>query len=267
MVDQPMINMSSAPQQSNAQSCQDQSDPPKAELIPLVCYICPKNSHFSDLSHLLTHISSKGHLHNMFQLNLSREIDEAADLSLTEFETWYKQNNISALLRARKTAREQRDNNQRQNQTPSVFGEDNTVAARLSNRGGRSSRRGRAAGVSTSDVGYLTFTNLIFKHRKPAPCIEIKERVRSTRMTLLSLSLMTKSKTGTSITLSLICHTTGILAPLIQITRANTLIIPVINSKTTSKMRMIHRSMSRLSCTAPFHLKVHLKRSKTIQAP
>lgn len=154
-----MNNMSSAHQQSNAQSAQDQSDPPRGDLIPLVCFICPKNSHFSDLSHLLTHISSKGHLHNMFQLNLSREIDEAADLSLTEFETWYKQNNISALLRARKTAREQRDNHQRQSQTPSVFGEENTMTPRPSNRGGRSGRRGRAAAVSPSDLGYLTFTN------------------------------------------------------------------------------------------------------------
>ncbi|KAI1166845.1 hypothetical protein F5B18DRAFT_659497 [Nemania serpens] len=142
--------MSSAHQQSNAQSAQDQSDPPRGDLIPLVCFICPKNSHFSDLSHLLTHISSKGHLHNMFQLNLSREIDEAADLSLTEFETWYKQNNISALLRARKTAREQRDNHQRQSQTPSVFGEENTMTPRPSNRGGRSGRRGRAAAKTST---------------------------------------------------------------------------------------------------------------------
>ncbi|KAI1190981.1 hypothetical protein F5B17DRAFT_427072 [Nemania serpens] len=137
--------MSSAQQQGSAQSAQDQSDPPRADMIPLVCFICPKNSQFSDLSHLLTHISSKGHLHNMFQLNLSRDIDEAADSSLTDFETWYKQNNISALLRARKTAREQRDNHQRQNQALSVFGDDNTSTPRPSNRGGRSSRRGRAA--------------------------------------------------------------------------------------------------------------------------
>ncbi|KAI1118964.1 hypothetical protein F5Y14DRAFT_446771 [Nemania sp. NC0429] len=138
--------MSSTHEQSGAQSAQDQSDPPRTDMIPLVCFICPKNSHFSDLSHLLTHISSKGHLHNMFQLNLSRDVDKAADLSITEFETWYKQNNISALLRARKTAREQRDNHQRQNQAPSIFGEDNTMALRSSNRGGRSSRRGRVAG-------------------------------------------------------------------------------------------------------------------------
>ncbi|KAI0442270.1 hypothetical protein F4803DRAFT_562456 [Xylaria telfairii] len=137
--------------QSHAQSAQDQSTPPRADLIPLVCFICPKNSHFSDLSHLLTHISSKGHLHNMFQLNLSRDVDEDAELAITEFETWYKRNNISALLRARKTAREQRDNNhQRRNHTPSGLGGDNRMGSRQSNRGGRSNRRGRGSSKTQS---------------------------------------------------------------------------------------------------------------------
>ncbi|KAI8952083.1 hypothetical protein F4801DRAFT_600220 [Xylaria longipes] len=129
--------------QGHAQSAHDQSTPQRADLIPLVCFICPKNSHFSDLSHLLTHISSKGHLHNMFQLNLSREVDEDAELALAEFETWYKQNEISALLRARKTAREQRDSHQRRTQTPSGLGGDNRTVSRQSNRGGRSNRRSR----------------------------------------------------------------------------------------------------------------------------
>ncbi|KAI1128438.1 hypothetical protein F5Y10DRAFT_292079 [Nemania abortiva] len=137
--------MSSGYQQlGNAPSTGDQSTPPRADQIPLVCFVCPKNSNFSDLSHLLTHISSKGHLHNMFQLNLIREFDTDAELALTEFEAWFKHNGICELLRARKTAREQRDNNQRQSQTPSVFG-DNAVASRPSNRGGRSNRRGRGA--------------------------------------------------------------------------------------------------------------------------
>ncbi|KAI0540011.1 hypothetical protein GGR58DRAFT_523510 [Xylaria digitata] len=133
--------------QGGAQSVQDQSTPPRADLIPLVCFICPKNSHFSDLSHLLTHISSKGHLHNMFQLTLSREVDENAELSLTEFESWYKQNNISALLRARKTAREQRDNHhQRRSQNSSSFGGDVALASRQGLRGSRSNRRTRGNG-------------------------------------------------------------------------------------------------------------------------
>ncbi|KAF2968794.1 hypothetical protein GQX73_g4758 [Xylaria multiplex] len=132
--------------QGGAQSAQDQSTSPRADLIPLVCFICPKNSHFSDLSHLLTHISSKGHLHNMFQLTLSRDVDEAAELSLAEFESWYKQNNIGALLRARKTAREQRDNHQRRSQNSSSFGGDIALASRQDLHGGRSNRRTRGNG-------------------------------------------------------------------------------------------------------------------------
>ncbi|KAI0486468.1 hypothetical protein F4859DRAFT_528198 [Xylaria cf. heliscus] len=133
---------SSYQQQSHVQSAQDQSTTPRPDLIPLICFICPKNSHFSDLSHLLTHISSKGHLHNMFQLNLSREVDEDADLALGQFENWYKGNGISALLRARKTAREQRDNHQRHPQTPSGLG-DGRAVSRHSTRGGRPNRRSR----------------------------------------------------------------------------------------------------------------------------
>ncbi|RWA11302.1 hypothetical protein EKO27_g3820 [Xylaria grammica] len=82
----------------------------------------------------------------MFQLNLSRDVDENAELALTEFESWYKQNNISALLRARKTAREQRDNHQhqqRRSQTASSFGGDAALTSRQSVRGGRSNRRSR----------------------------------------------------------------------------------------------------------------------------
>ncbi|KAI0102862.1 hypothetical protein GGR51DRAFT_562066 [Nemania sp. FL0031] len=135
--------MSSEYQQpGNAPGAHGQSTPPRADQIPLVCFICPKNSNFSDLSHLLTHISSKGHLHNMFQLNLIREVDADAEVAITEFDAWYKHNDIGTLLRARKTAREQRDNNQRRNQTQSGFG-DNAVGSRPSNRGGRPGRRGR----------------------------------------------------------------------------------------------------------------------------
>ncbi|KAI2636113.1 hypothetical protein GGS21DRAFT_543029 [Xylaria nigripes] len=131
--------------QGAAQSPQDQGAPSNANTIPLVCYICPKNSHFSDLSHLLTHISSKGHLHNVFQLTLTRDVDENAALALAEYENWFAQNHIGALLRARKTAREQRDSQQRQNQSSLSHGADNVETPRMINRGGRSNRRGRGS--------------------------------------------------------------------------------------------------------------------------
>ncbi len=147
----PTAKMTSGYQpQGSAQVAQDESISSRADLIPLLCFICPKNSHFSDLSHLLTHISSKGHLHNMFQLNLSREVDADADVALTEFDKWYKQNNISALLRARKSAREQRDNQQRRGQISPNFGGDTAVVSHQNVRGGRPNRRSRGNGVSAS---------------------------------------------------------------------------------------------------------------------
>ncbi|KAI3322024.1 hypothetical protein HD806DRAFT_545269 [Xylariaceae sp. AK1471] len=125
---------------SNAQSPRDRRTPSRAEVIPLVCFICPKNSHFSDLSHLLTHISSKGHLHNQFQLTLSRDVDENAAVALREFNSWYEQNGISALLRARKTAREERGNQQRRSQPSLSLRGGRTVVSGRSSRGGRRSR-------------------------------------------------------------------------------------------------------------------------------
>ncbi|KAI0974304.1 hypothetical protein F4678DRAFT_486183 [Xylaria arbuscula] len=136
--------------QASGQAARDLSSPPRADLIPLLCFICPKNSHFSDLSHLLTHISSKGHLHNMFQLNLSREVDANADIALTEFEQWYKQNSISALLRARKSAREQRDSQQRRGPTSPSFGGETAVVSHPNSRSSRSNRRSRGNGKTRS---------------------------------------------------------------------------------------------------------------------
>lgn len=164
-----MANKSSAYQSlDNPPSPLDRSTPVRADNnIPLVCHICPKNSRFSDVSHLLTHISSKGHLSNHFQLRLSRDEDEAAETSLSQFEEWYEQNGIGALLLSRKNAREVRGNLQRQNQsTLSNRGGSGTAASRgtrggrgsrggRSGRGGRSSRRGRGNSVSVFDIPIL----------------------------------------------------------------------------------------------------------------
>ncbi|KAJ3565715.1 hypothetical protein NPX13_g7401 [Xylaria arbuscula] len=82
----------------------------------------------------------------MFQLNLSRDIDVNADVALTEFDRWYKQNNISALLRARKSAREQRDIQQRQSQTISSVSSDTALLSHQNSRGGRTNRKNRGHG-------------------------------------------------------------------------------------------------------------------------
>ncbi|KAI0394830.1 hypothetical protein F5Y17DRAFT_237271 [Xylariaceae sp. FL0594] len=132
--------------QGNSRSPRDEVSPHESNPIPLICFVCPKNSRFSDLSHLLTHISSKGHLHNMFQLNLSRDVDESAALALAKFNDWYEKNGISALLRARKTAREQRGGTDGRSQTP--MRGSSSAAQNRGVRGGRASRRGRGSGTS-----------------------------------------------------------------------------------------------------------------------
>ncbi|KAI1485459.1 hypothetical protein F5X96DRAFT_682799 [Biscogniauxia mediterranea] len=107
--------------------------------IPLVCSICPKNSTFSDISHLLTHVSSKGHLHNYFQLSISRETDADAAFALAEFDQWFEENDINTLLRLRKTARAQRTS-QPQRRIPTL---EAAQSGRATRRGGRASRGGR----------------------------------------------------------------------------------------------------------------------------
>ncbi|EGR50479.1 uncharacterized protein TRIREDRAFT_58774 [Trichoderma reesei QM6a] len=46
--------------------------------IPLLCTVCPESPRFSDVSHLLTHIASKGHLHHETQTKLKAHQDVAA---------------------------------------------------------------------------------------------------------------------------------------------------------------------------------------------
>ncbi|KAK6842016.1 hypothetical protein PG987_002876 [Apiospora arundinis] len=76
--------------------------------IPLTCFICPSNPHFSDISHLLTHISSKGHLQNKFKMDIDKKTDQGAARKMQQFDSWYDKNGIEDLLRARSDAREQK---------------------------------------------------------------------------------------------------------------------------------------------------------------
>ncbi|OAX84518.1 hypothetical protein ACJ72_01109 [Emergomyces africanus] len=72
----------------------------------LKCNICPKKPNFSDVSHLLTHISSKGHLSHYFKLQVrSHQEPEAGDL-LAVYDQWYKDNNLAALLSERMLTKE-----------------------------------------------------------------------------------------------------------------------------------------------------------------
>ncbi|KAF7515345.1 hypothetical protein G7054_g14618 [Neopestalotiopsis clavispora] len=78
--------------------------------IPLICTICPKTSKFSDVSHLLTHIASKGHLSNMFKLDIAKVADADAQRRLDEYQAWFDQHNIRGLLQDRSENRIHKSN-------------------------------------------------------------------------------------------------------------------------------------------------------------
>lgn len=85
--------------------------------IPLHCIICTRKPTFSDVSHLLTHISSKQHLSNYFRTKVKAIGDSNAKHSLDQFDEWYENWNIDDLLRDRmqqKDSKKRRTNGNRE---------------------------------------------------------------------------------------------------------------------------------------------------------
>lgn len=64
----------------------------------LKCSICPSNPTFSDVSHLLTHVSSKGHLACYFKHQVRSHQEPEAGKLLAEYDAWYKEHNLAKLL-------------------------------------------------------------------------------------------------------------------------------------------------------------------------
>jgi hypothetical protein len=81
--------------------------------IPLRCTICPKKPNFSDLSHLLTHISSKSHLAHRFKAELRARDDRTALEEVRQYDTWCERYGINALLAERMAAKEQKKTGRR----------------------------------------------------------------------------------------------------------------------------------------------------------
>ena len=72
-----------------------------AASIPLNCNICPKQPVFSDISHLLTHVGSKGHLSHYFKAQVRGGQDPAVRNQLDIYDRWYTDNHIEGLLAQR----------------------------------------------------------------------------------------------------------------------------------------------------------------------
>ncbi|CAD0091420.1 unnamed protein product [Aureobasidium vineae] len=76
--------------------------------VPLVCKICPRKPNFSDLSHLLTHISSKAHLSTYYKLKVRSGSDDAARQSVERYDIWYAENDIESFMSERMKHKDKR---------------------------------------------------------------------------------------------------------------------------------------------------------------
>src|SRR5256885_5232962 len=81
------------------------------ESIPLLCTLCPKTPRFSDISHLLTHISSKSHLSHQFKIQVRSKSDPTAQDKLNTFNEWFERYGIEGLLSNRIAAKEANKSN------------------------------------------------------------------------------------------------------------------------------------------------------------
>lgn len=76
--------------------------------IPLHCNICPKKPNFSDISHLLTHVASKGHLSNYYRMKVKASTDTATKRTVDRYDQWYASWNVEDLMAERMHSKEKK---------------------------------------------------------------------------------------------------------------------------------------------------------------
>lgn len=81
--------------------------------VTLHCTICPKRPDFSDVSHLLTHVSSKGHLSHLHKLQVRSHQETNAGQQLAIYNNWYHSNGIGQLLSERLLQKQAKKNQAR----------------------------------------------------------------------------------------------------------------------------------------------------------
>lgn len=85
------------------------------DLELLNCSICPKQPSFSDTSHLLTHVSSKGHLSHLHKLQVRSHQEITAGVQLATYNQWYQQHGLGQLLSERMIMKEAKKAGRRKN--------------------------------------------------------------------------------------------------------------------------------------------------------
>lgn len=83
----------------------------------LKCTICPKRPSFSDVSHLLTHVGSKGHLSHLHKLQVRSHQEIAAGHELAAYDRWYQQHGLGRLLSERMLQKESKKGSRRGRKT------------------------------------------------------------------------------------------------------------------------------------------------------
>ncbi|KAL6708672.1 hypothetical protein ACN47E_002368 [Coniothyrium glycines] len=76
--------------------------------IPLHCNICPKKPDFSDVSHLLTHIASKGHLSNYYKVKVRSSNEEDSRRLIEAYDRWYSEWGVEELMSERMSQKDRR---------------------------------------------------------------------------------------------------------------------------------------------------------------
>lgn len=87
--------------------------------IPLSCQICPKQPTFSDVSHMLTHVGSKGHLSHYFKAQVRSRQEPSMREQLIAYDAWYKENHVEKLLSRRMVLRDSKQQDPRRKVDPS----------------------------------------------------------------------------------------------------------------------------------------------------
>lgn len=77
--------------------------------IPLLCNICPRQPDFSDISHLLTHVASKGHLAQELKAKVRARQDASIREKLDAYDRWYEKHQIERLLSQRLILKESKE--------------------------------------------------------------------------------------------------------------------------------------------------------------
>lgn len=76
--------------------------------IPLHCNICSKKPDFSDISHLLTHIASKGHLSTYYKYKIRAAQEDECRRLVEEYDIWYAMWKIEDLMSDRMNQKDEK---------------------------------------------------------------------------------------------------------------------------------------------------------------